>query len=132
MTDLPTPRRDNGRILLIVVLALSLLLNALALGAAIRLHNLREAFGGGAAALTLPPDMRRDLMQALARDPDLRADLARVRAARTAAVAAATAKPFDRPAAEAAMTTLRTEVGTLMEQAQKVILHDLTNTAAQP
>ena len=37
-------------------------------------------------------------------------------------VSAVTATPYDAEAAETAMTTLRTEVATLMERAQAVVL----------
>jgi hypothetical protein len=131
MTDTPPPRRDKARIVLIAVLTVSLIFNALALGAALRLHQLRQGLtGGDAAALTLPREMRRDILSALADAPELKAGLARVQAARRAVVAAATATPFNPAEAEAAMTELRGEVTRLMEQGQAVILQDLTRRNA--
>ena len=130
MTDLPAPRRDKTRLALIIVLALSLLLNALAIGAALRLHHLRQALtGGDTAGLTLPAEMRKDLIAAITTAPGLKTDLARVQDARRAAIAAATAKPFDRTATEAALTALRGEVTTLMTDGQQVVLDDLARTA---
>ncbi len=112
------------------MLALSLLLNAAAIGAALRLHKLRQTLTGGDDSLTLPPQIRADLRDALANAPDLKTDLARLQAARQAAVAAATATPFDRAQTEAALTALRGDVATLMEHGQQVVLDTLSARAA--
>jgi hypothetical protein len=117
MTDTPAAKR---RILLPLVLAVSLLGNALAVGAVIKLRHVRADVIGDSAPL--PRDLRRTLLAAMARDTILRASLAQVQSARAAFVTAATAKPYDPAATEAALTALRAEVSSLMQQGQTVVL----------
>ena len=112
---------SRGRMVLIAVLALSLLGNALALGAALRLRHMRDALGAD-ASVSLPAALRRDVFAALGRDQNLKAALTRVQTARQAFVAAATAQPFDRAATDATLTALRGAVTALMEQGQGVVL----------
>ena len=62
----PAARRSWGRIALVAALALSLLLNAVAVGAWLRLREARaDLLGPEAAAARLPDDLRQDLRTAL-------------------------------------------------------------------
>lgn len=116
----------TGRTWLVVALALSLLLNAAALGAGLRLWHFRQEVMGDLGAPGMSRTMRRDLGAALAiHRAELAPALAEVQAARAAAVAAAEARPFDRAAAEAALTRLRAAVDALMLAAQGVVLDRL-------
>lgn len=119
--------RDRGRMLLVGVLALSLLGNALALGGAWRLHQIRQAVlesAGGEARL--PRALRRQIGAALAAHrADFSADLAALGQARADFVAAATAQPPDRAAAAAALAAFRAAADRLMAQAQPVMLQAL-------
>lgn len=129
MTPVPptppaAPHRSWGRIVLIVVLVLSLMGNALALGALYRLREARSAFmGPEAAAARLPDDLRRDLRRALrAEGRELLPLLRQMGSARAAIIATLSADPFDRAAADAAMTRYRTALDALLDRAQVVVL----------
>ena len=112
------------------VLAVSLLGNALAIGAAVRLYHMRQALLGDTASVTLPRAERRELLSALtSHAADMKPGLQAVQAARAAAVQAIVAKPFDAAKAGAAFDTLRTAVDGLMQQGQTVVLQDLTRRA---
>lgn len=132
MTESLAPHRDRGRIILIVALAMSLLLNALALGTALKLRHMRQSLlGDDVASLILPRDLRNDLRAALiANSNDLKAGLAKVVAAREQVVSQSIAHPFDPGATEAAMTALREEATSLMAQTQRIILQELSRRAA--
>jgi len=125
------PRRSWGRITLVAALVLSLFLNALAMGAWLRLREAREGLlGPEAAAARLPDDLRADLRQALrAESGSLRPLIREVVHARTAIVAAARAEPYDRRAAEAAMTDFRGSVDALLAEVQRVFLDQLDQRA---
>lgn len=116
-------KRDTGRIALIVVLAVSLLGNAVTLGAVLRLHALRaDLLGPEAAQALYPREMRQVLRDALASHADqLRPELHGIVAARAAVVAAGTARPFDRTALDAAMADLRGRIDTTLGDVQKVL-----------
>lgn len=129
-----TPRRNWTRLILIAVLALSLLGNALTLGALIRLRQVQTAFAvPGMDPQRLPPALRRDLMQALkSHAADLQPGLRALQTARAAFVSAATAQPYDPAAATMALTDLRASASTLMEQAQAIVLDDLATRGKTP
>ncbi len=111
---------------LVVVLALSLLGNALAIGAGVRLYALRAAMLGDGAAVTLPRTMRRDLVAGLsAHKEQLHPALAAVQNTRRDAVLALTAKPYDEAKATAALDALRAAVSVLMQQGQGVVLETM-------
>ena len=116
-------KRNTGRIVLIAVLALSLLGNALTLGAALRLRALRaDLLGPEAAQALYPREMRAVLRDALSRHADqLRPELHALVAARAAVVAAGTARPFDRTALDAAMADLRGQFDVTLADVQKVL-----------
>lgn len=122
-----TPRRSWGRIVLVAALVLSLFLNAVALGAWVRLNGVRtDLLGPDAAAARLPDDLRTDLRQALrAEGRSVHPLLRDVVKDRAAIVAAARAEPYDRSAAEAAMTEFRRSVDALLAEMQQVFLDQL-------
>jgi uncharacterized membrane protein len=128
----PPSRRNWGRIALVTALVLSLFLNALAVGAWLRLRDARsELLGPEAAAARLPDDMRRDLRKALR--AEARSILPLLRAvvrARAAIVAAAEARPYDRVTADAAMTGFREATDALLSEVQRVFLDQLDDRAA--
>jgi uncharacterized membrane protein len=123
----PAPRRSAGRIALVGALVLSLLLNALVIGAWVRLRDARaDLLGPEAAAARLPDDLRQDLRRALRDEArTVRPLLRDVVKARAAIVAAATARPYDRGAAEAAMTDFRAATDALLSEVQRVFLDQL-------
>jgi uncharacterized membrane protein len=121
----------TGRVILIAVLALSLLGNALALGAGLRFVQLRHALMGESASTSLSIPMRRELIAILA---DHKADLApalqAMQTARLNAVEAISAKDYDPEATKAALDALRQSVTGLMEQAQVAVLDGLAKRPA--
>lgn len=129
----PAPRRVWGRIALIVALVLSLFLNALAIGAWVRLRDARaDLFGPEAAAARLPEELRQDLRSALrAEARTIRPLLRDVVAARAAIVAAAKARPYDRASADAAMTRFRTATDAFLSEVQRVFLDQLDDRVAR-
>lgn len=132
MTGLPPPpRRAWGRIALIAALVLSLVGNAVAIGAWARFRIVRaELLGPDAADARLPDDLRQELRAALRADPRESLRLLRdVVAARTAIVAAAKAAPYDRRATEAAMKEFRRAVDDLLAEVQGVFLDRLDRRA---
>jgi uncharacterized membrane protein len=128
-----TPRRSWGRIVLVVALVLSLFGNAVALGAWARLREARtELLGPEAAAARLPNDLRQDLRQALRAElPSLRPLLRNLVQSRKSIVDAASARPYVRSDAEAAMTEFRADVDALLVDVQRVFLDQLDAKAAE-
>lgn len=128
----PATRRSWGRIALVAALVLSLFLNAVAVGALLRLREARdELLGPEAAAARLPDDLRQDLRTALrAEARSIRPLLRDVVQARAAIVAAANARPYVRSDAEAAMVKFRTSVDALLAEVQAVFLDQLDAKAA--
>lgn len=128
-----TPRRSWGRIALVSVLILSLMGNAVALGAWARLRDARsELLGPEAAGTRLPDDLRQELRQALRDEmPDLRPLLRDLAQSRAEVVAAAKARPFVRADAEAAMNAFRSDANALLVEIQRVFLDQLERKAAE-
>ena len=127
VSPLPATRRSWGRIALVTALVLSLFLNAVAVGAWLRLRDARaELLGPEAAAARLPDDLRQDLRQALrAESRSIRPLLRDVVQARAAIVEAAKARPYLRSDAEAAMVRFRASLDTLLGEVQRVFLDQL-------
>ena len=127
VSPLPATRRSWGRIALVTALVLSLFLNAVAVGAWLRLREARaELLGPEAAAARLPDDLRQDLRQALrAESRSIRPLLRDVVQARAAIVEAAKARPYLRSDAEAAMVRFRASLDTLLGEVQRVFLDQL-------
>lgn len=128
----PAARCSWGRIALVAALALSLLLNAVAVGAWLRLREARaDLLGPEAAAARLPDDLRQDLRTALrAEARSIRPLLRDVVQARAAVVAAANARPYVRANADAAMVSFRTSLDALLTEVQRVFLDQLDVRAA--
>ncbi|WP_095589953.1 periplasmic heavy metal sensor [Actibacterium ureilyticum] len=129
-----TPKkRDRGRMVLIGVLALSLMGNALTLGAVLKLRAVRtELIGPTAAAPVFPRAERRALRAALsARADDLRPRLRALVDARADVVRAGLARPFDRAAVDTAMDGFRTELDATVVLLQTVIGDSLQAQAGQ-
>jgi hypothetical protein len=117
------------RALFWIVVGASLLANAVVLAVLLRLAEWRELAGGGAA--TLPLDLRaairRDLLAERPRWAPLLADLARARAEMAAA---ATARPYNPAAVEAAQARVRAATAALQEAAQDVMRETFAAAAA--
>lgn len=129
----PAPRRSWGRIVLIGALVLSLVGNALAIGAWARFQAVRsELLGPEAAGARLPDDLRAELRAALRAEPRQSLRLLRdVVRARAAIVAAAEAVPYDRAATEAAIVEFRGAVDALLAEVQGVFLDRLDARAGE-
>jgi hypothetical protein len=126
-------RRSWGRIALVAALVLSLLGNALTLGALVRYREARDRIMGPAAeAAMLPADLRQEMRGVLKAEAGrllpLVHDMVRARAA---VVAAATAQPYVRAATEAAMLAFRQKVDTLLAATQAAFLDHLDTLAAR-
>jgi len=111
------------RVLFWIGVAASLLLNAVAVGAWLRLADLRDmANGGGAGFADLPRETRAEVRAALEENrAALAAPLRRLGEARAAMYAAAAARPFDRAALEAAMGAVRDATAELQAAAHGVM-----------
>jgi uncharacterized membrane protein len=111
---------------LVVALAVSLLGNALAVGAGLQIWKVRQSILGDGPAITLPRTERRALIRALVSHQDeMRPALTEVQTARRAAVEAVLARPYDAAQASAALDALRGALGELMREGQMVLLADL-------
>lgn len=125
--------RNWGRIALIALLALSLLGNAVTVGAVMKLRANRTALAGPEAEYTrFPRDLRRSINTAL-RDnaAQIRPALQRLAAARKEMVETGTARPFDRAASEAAIAAFRTEAAAVMAEIQPILLGTLEAEASR-
>lgn len=121
-------KRLNGRLLMACILGLSLIGNAVAIGAVWRLQDLRQELTAGASDdAFFPKDWRRAIRDDL-RDnaDDLRPKLAALVAARAEVVRRATAEPFDPDALQTAMEGFRAELDTLVSATQSVIFDTVT------
>lgn len=115
---------------LVAVLAMSLLGNALAVGAGLQIWKLRQSMLGDGPAITLPRTERRALIRALvSHEDEMRPALTEVQTARRAAVAAVLARPYDAAKASATLDALRGALGELMREGQMVLLEDLSQRA---
>lgn len=121
------PRRSWGRIALILALILSLLGNAVTLGALVRLQMARSyLLGSEAVPARLPDDLRAELRAALRQDPRQSLPLLReVVRARMAIVEAIRAEPYDRAATEAAADAFRAAIDALITEVQDIFLDRL-------
>ncbi len=127
------PRRSWGRIALIAALVLSLMGNALALGAWARLREMRAGiFGADVAQVALPADLRQDLIIGIRANADrLLLELEAVSKTRRYMIAAATAHPYDRATTEAAMNAFRNAIDALLLAVQPIVLDRLDEVAAE-
>lgn len=122
-----SPRRSWARIALVCALILSLLGNAVAVGAWLRLREARsELFGAETAGARLPNELRQELRSALRGEMrSLRPLFRDVVQAREAIVQAASARPYIRSDAEAAMDDFRASVDALLAEVQRIFLDQL-------
>lgn len=112
---------------LVVALAVSLLGNALALGAGLQIWKLRQSFLGEGPTITLPRAERRALVRALVSHQDeMSPALTEVQSARRTTAEAILARPYDAAKASAALDALRGAMGELMREGQMVLLEDLS------
>lgn len=126
-------RSDKGRIILVGVLAVSLLGNALSIGAVARFAQMRNAMLGPAGETALfPREVRQDLRdEILTRDGGLTPLLNDLAEARARVVTAGLAAPFDREALEAEMEVFRQEFDRTLEGIQSEVLEVLVRRAAE-
>jgi len=126
-------RRNRGRLILVGVLAVSLLGNAVSLGAVLQFQRMRHSLlGPEAQAALFPRDYRRDFSAALkAHQPEIRQDLAQIVAARSKVVEMAQARPFDRASTEAAMAEFRDRIDGTLAHVQVILLDTMEKRAQQ-
>lgn len=126
-------RRNRGRLILVGLLAVSLLGNAVSLGAVLQFQRMRHSLlGPDAQAALFPRDYRRDFSAALkAHQPEIRQDLAQIVAARSKVVEMAQARPFDRASTEAAMAEFRDRIDGTLAHVQVILLDTMEKRAQQ-
>ena len=124
--------RPSGRTILILVLALSLLGNALAIGAGLWLHRLRvNLLGEQAYSSIQSPEVRHALSDALvAHKAEIAPALRAVLTARIDAMKQGTTLPFDRDATAGKMEVTRLAIDHLLDVVQVALLDGLENHAA--
>jgi len=108
------------RIALRVILALSLLLNAVLVGLFLRLNAVRTELGF--SDLPLSRAERLEFRRTAAADPGLRDALATMREARAAMFETLAAEPVDQEATDAAMADVRAATNALQVELQRVLL----------
>lgn len=123
--------RPSGRTILILVLALSLLGNALAIGAGLRLYRLRvQLLGEEAYSSIQSPEVRQALNNALvAHKDEIAPALRAVLIARIAAMKQGTTLPFDREATAEKMEVTRLAIDHLLDVVQVALLDGLATRA---
>jgi uncharacterized membrane protein len=130
MNDASADKPRKSRFVLSLLLAISLLFNALALGVGVRLYQARQSLIGDGGAVALPRDLRRDLTKALAAHrAGLAPALRSVQLARREAVEAASQQSYDPVKAAAALDRLRGAIDQLMAEVQGVVLQELARRA---
>lgn len=135
MSHAQRPHRvSKGRIALIGVLAVSLLGNAVALGAVWRFQQVRVTLMGDEAGPppAFPADVRRDLRAHFQDNRDsLSPQVRAVLDARRDVVETGTATPFDKAATEAAMDEFRRALDEAVREAQGLVLEVLEARASE-
>ncbi len=119
--------RNRGRLILMAVLALSLLGNALQIGAGLRLYRLRaDLLGEQGFATVQEPEVRQALNAALADHKDeIKPALRAFLTARIAAMDTGSAQPFDLDATRAKMAETRVAMDLLLDRVQEALLDGL-------
>jgi uncharacterized membrane protein len=122
------------RVLFWIVVAASLLGNAVVLGLALRLGEMRETLNGGTGGFAdLPRPIRAEFREVFAAHrADLAAPLANLGAARRAMFEAAAARPYDHAAVEAAMARVRDASAALQAKGQALLLLAFNRAAGVP
>ena len=136
MTGVTYPNRRVawGRLALIAVLAISLLANAVVVGAVVRVRQLRVAVMGDAdlRSLSYPPEIRVALRHELmAQSETLGPAVQAAMAARAGVVATGTKVPFDRAAVEDEMAQFRAAFDRVFDLTQGIVLGVMEEHAAQ-
>ena len=126
-----SPERNRGRLILICILAVSLLGNALAAGAGLRLYQLRaDLLGEHGFATVQEPEVRQALNTALAEHKDqIKPALQDFMKARIAAMETGSTQPLDLEATKAKMAETRAAMDILLDRVQEALLAGLINYA---
>lgn len=127
------PLRRRFPLILWAVLALSLLLNAVAIGVAWRLNDLRASFNGETEGFrAFSQDVASGVLLSMSdRKEEFRAGLDQLGQARRRMFEAAAARPYDRAAVEQAMADVRAATAELQTRAQNVMLDEFDALAAK-
>ncbi len=123
-----------GRVSLIAVMCVSLLSNAVVIGAVLRAQQLRVAVLGDMDMRTAsyPPDIRKALRKGIMAHSDtLGPALQSAMAARADVIATSTTEPFDRAATQAAMAAFRVKLDAVLDLTQGVVLGVMEEAAGQ-
>jgi uncharacterized membrane protein len=121
------------RVLFWMVVAASLLANAIVLGLVLRFGEMRGAMnGGGGGFADLPPDIRQEFREVM-RDNrgTLRGPMRELGQARRAMFEAARARPYDHAAVVAAMERVRAASAAVQVAGQDLLLQAFDNAAAE-
>lgn len=132
--SLSSSRMSRGRIILIGILGISLLGNAVALGAAWRFQQVRvELMGTDTEALpAFPSDLRRALRHKFQDNQDLLSPkISAVVDARRMVVETSTSAHFDKEAIEAAMADFRQALDEAARFSQSLILEVIEERASR-
>ena len=126
-------KRNRGRLVLISILAVSLLGNAVAGGAYLRLHNLKNELGASTTEpIIFPPEQRKLLRHTIEAQSDiLRPEIEALIATRAEVVKLGTAAPFDRAAVDEAMNRFRVQLNNLVIILQVLMVDALEADAQQ-
>lgn len=126
-------KRNRGRLVLIGVLALSLLGNAVTLGAVMQLRSVQaDVLGPAADGALFARAERKHILAAIRANSDiLRPQMHALAAARAEVVRAGTARPFDRAALDLAMVGFRTQLDQTTSSLQAVIADALEAAATR-
>lgn len=108
------------RIILRVVFALSLLLNAVVIGLGLQIAELRAFYGP--SDIRLSRELRQSFIESARNDAALAAEAARLSESRTEMYELSQTKPVDQPALEAAMARVRDQTRALQEKSQALLL----------
>jgi uncharacterized membrane protein len=122
------------RVIFWVVVAASLLVNAVVLGVFLRAGEMRGIInGGGGGFANLPPEVKQEFRAVLRENRGaLQGPLRDLGQARRAMFDAAAARPYDRAAVQAAMERVRTASADVQRAGQVLLLQAFDNAAAGP
>ncbi|MEL6640857.1 MAG: hypothetical protein AAFP98_06025 [Pseudomonadota bacterium] len=112
-----------------VIFVLSLLLNAVIIGIALQIAELRSYYGP--AETRLPREIRRNFVDTAKADDTLAQEAALLSAARTEMFDLSQATPLDREALEAAMANVRAQTANLQERSQALLLETIVRLRSE-
>ncbi len=112
------------RVVFWIVVAASLLANAVVLGLVLRFGDMRGVMNGGGGGFGgLPPEIKQEFREVLRENRGtLRGPLRELGAARRAMFEAARARPYDRAEVEAAMERVRSASAAVQVAGQELLL----------